>query len=552
MLSQSLYQPLRGGEIRLLTIRSQSNFTLENAYLRDNPYYVAISYCWGDVKDLCNVRVNDYEVQLRGHVYTMLRNLYHKYQVTRLWLDMVCIDQSNTEERNHQVGLMNQIYSQAQEVLIWLGPGSPNTDDAMSTLRYHKPGNLLKRNDLWTLLPLFRLEYWNRMWIVQEVGLARRLTIHCGLKSVDWTCLSYLEGSMPDSLPAKSLVSKITNCLALKLDRHRQAWKENGTSLSELLVTCRDCECSDPRDKVYALLGFAGDCAGNALQVDYSKSLFMVYDDVIRFHHARSLILDGSDERPNDTVQFSLLLQYLFRSPYQMEHSALQAMESPNPLSASLLVVTGSRAGTISEIGPTFSSSDLAAIPGLVSWRYHDLDSVVRVDSTASFACTGSLDRSLPTTSTSIARQATYAITSDPYYCFFRTDSGQVGIGPTNIRPGDAICQFSHSDVSASIRYSTPQKWTIVGGVFVSKYTPDQRRSKHEWSLRDWACFQLGPIYSSDTIDLCSKKSRILVYLDIFTLQSLTQYRRPFEAAISGVRVMPRLEYQDYSRFTGL
>src|SRR6202044_1762370 len=102
--------------------------------LRDNPYYVAISYCWGDVKDLCDVRVNDYEVQLRGHVYTMLRNLYHKYQVTRLWLDMVCIDQSNTEERNHQVGLMNQIYSQAQEVLIWLGPGSPNTDDAMSTL----------------------------------------------------------------------------------------------------------------------------------------------------------------------------------------------------------------------------------------------------------------------------------------------------------------------------------------------------------------------------------------------------------------------------------
>jgi hypothetical protein len=91
MLSKSLYQTLRGGETRLLTIRSQSNFTLENAYLRDNPYYVAISYCWGDVKDLCNVRVNDYEVPLRGHVYAMLSNLYHKYQVTRLWLDMVCM-----------------------------------------------------------------------------------------------------------------------------------------------------------------------------------------------------------------------------------------------------------------------------------------------------------------------------------------------------------------------------------------------------------------------------------------------------------------------------
>jgi hypothetical protein len=96
MLSQSLYQTLRGGEIRLLTIRSLSNFTLENAYLRDNPYYVAISYCWGDVKDLCNIRVNDYEVPLRGHVYVMLSNLYHKYQVTRLWLDMVCIYSQRT------------------------------------------------------------------------------------------------------------------------------------------------------------------------------------------------------------------------------------------------------------------------------------------------------------------------------------------------------------------------------------------------------------------------------------------------------------------------
>src|SRR4051812_23050540 len=103
MPSQSLYQTLRGGEIRLLTIRSQSNFTLENAYLRDNPYYIAISYCWGDDKDPRNVRINDYELPLRGHVCTMLSNLYHKHQATRLWLDMVCINQNDSYEKSEQV-----------------------------------------------------------------------------------------------------------------------------------------------------------------------------------------------------------------------------------------------------------------------------------------------------------------------------------------------------------------------------------------------------------------------------------------------------------------
>jgi hypothetical protein len=84
MLRQSLYKILRDGEIRLLTIHSQSNFTLENAYLRDNPRYIAISHRWGDFKDLYNVRVNDNEDQLPRHVNSMLSNLYHKHQMTRV------------------------------------------------------------------------------------------------------------------------------------------------------------------------------------------------------------------------------------------------------------------------------------------------------------------------------------------------------------------------------------------------------------------------------------------------------------------------------------
>ena len=88
---QSLYQILRDEEICLLTIHSQAHSTLENAYLKDDPPYVAISYCWGDAHDLCNVRVNGYLVSLRRQVSAMLGSLYHRHRATRVWLDMVCI-----------------------------------------------------------------------------------------------------------------------------------------------------------------------------------------------------------------------------------------------------------------------------------------------------------------------------------------------------------------------------------------------------------------------------------------------------------------------------
>ena len=143
MLRQSLYKILRDGEIRLLTIHSQSNFTLENAYLRDNPRYIAISHRWGDFKDLCNVRVNDNEDQLPRHVNSMLSNLYHKHQVTRVWLDMICINQKDPEEKSEQVPMMGEIYSRAAKVYAWLGEADPQIDcvfDVLQEFRDRKRG----------------------------------------------------------------------------------------------------------------------------------------------------------------------------------------------------------------------------------------------------------------------------------------------------------------------------------------------------------------------------------------------------------------------------
>jgi hypothetical protein len=252
----SLYQPLEGDEIRLLTIHSQSNFTLEKVCLRDGPKYDAISYCWGDAKDLCKVQINGYEAPLRRHVSAMLGSLYHNHRVTRVWLDMICINQDDPIERNEQVSKMGKIYSRSQTVYAWLGEADRETDcifdvllafrdevkeevlppdlDAAERLASHRElfreiylkraGCFPKRNESddeklheefnW-LRPLYARPYWGRLWIVQELILAKKVIICCGSKqinlhdiyglSLDWG--SFEQGfDNPEPKPSAALI----------------------------------------------------------------------------------------------------------------------------------------------------------------------------------------------------------------------------------------------------------------------------------------------------------------------------------------------------------
>jgi hypothetical protein len=64
----------------------------------------------------------------------MLSNLYHKHQVTRVWLDMICIHQQDIAERNHQVRQMGEFYKKAGRVITWLGQADEDSDLAMEDL----------------------------------------------------------------------------------------------------------------------------------------------------------------------------------------------------------------------------------------------------------------------------------------------------------------------------------------------------------------------------------------------------------------------------------
>ncbi|KAK5069398.1 hypothetical protein LTR51_008648 [Lithohypha guttulata] len=220
-------QDLRRGEIRLLTIRSQFDFALEKVSLEDGPHFVAVSYRWGDVNGLRDVQINDHNVKLRQHVCAMLNQLHRQHHMIRLWIDMICINQNDPDEKSEQVPLMGEIYSKAAKVYAWLGEADPETDlvfdvltefrdvrnvagfpaswDAAEQLSFHrqlfrdiyhgKAGSLPEKSDIdddmlhdefnW-LRPLYARPYWGRVWIVQELVLAKTVVICCGDKCINF------------------------------------------------------------------------------------------------------------------------------------------------------------------------------------------------------------------------------------------------------------------------------------------------------------------------------------------------------------------------------
>jgi hypothetical protein len=278
-------------------------------FLQD-PVYEALSYEWGD-KDA------DRELVLDGHAFRVRKNLWQALRNLRtgteraIWVDAICVDQTNLRERNHQVAQMSQIFSRAKNVLIWLGSDDEQNSaasvaiDAIKSRKYisWRPGDLLP-GQLWpTLADFLGHSYFGRLWIVQEVILAQRLQVHCESNSVEWSdferMCDHLCGILKNhgrTLPV------LQNSVAFKL-RERRRLRQKG-SLLPLLETCRYSLCRDPRDKIFGLLGLVddlrvcprtkaeelyldADLIDREIRADYLRSPFEIYEDMVRFQNYR-------------------------------------------------------------------------------------------------------------------------------------------------------------------------------------------------------------------------------------------------------------------------
>lgn len=273
--------------IRLLTLEpgdaSESIECTLQSYALDNNYpsYVALSYAWG-----AKERYND--IQINGSSFPVGHNLWHFLHQMRMqrqhvlfWIDAISIDQANIFEQNHQVQMMREIYTQACSVWIWLGEvdGYTSSDIAMRHLNTRlafsgKNVGLKRPLKLWHahqeegILELCQRQYWQRIWIVQEVLLATEVKILCGGLCIDSMKLQeLLEDVQAVAYKSPGERTVLSSPAAVIIGAKAQ-WNGQLQPLALLLERYRKQRSTDVRDKVYALHGLASD--SDAIAIDYN------------------------------------------------------------------------------------------------------------------------------------------------------------------------------------------------------------------------------------------------------------------------------------------
>ena len=305
-----LLQLLRGG--KGLAIEC----ILYQAYLDgdDTIPYDALSYTWGDMDKTSTVKVNGKSLEVTENLHSALQHLRSENMDRILWVDAICIDQSNEIERGHQVQQMCKTYSQAEEVVVWLGQATEATDvfmeslqrlDEYSSMHKHRHWDLAQWTTFWDLVPknpcfepheamnaLLWRPWFERVWILQEIANAKKASILCGTKSVraqTFALAPSLVGITPDRH-----CQAVLDIMPGRL-RENTWWTEN-RDLYNLLLKFSESEASDPRDKVYALLGISSDAQDtDNLRPNYTKGLQSVIHDTSSF-------LFGPSDTPCETM----------------------------------------------------------------------------------------------------------------------------------------------------------------------------------------------------------------------------------------------------------
>ena len=287
-------------QTRLLTIlpgRKQEpvRCTLRSVRLEGIESYEALSYAWGNPTFTRVILINETRFRVGENLFQALNHVRLPSSERVMWVDAICINQTDINERNLQVRQMSAIYSRAQLVMVWLGLETASSNAAFEFLRSTAAFNPPSREELindrgWdAFIELCERDYWKRVWIVQEICLAARIVIVCGSNQVPWKHISNLRKSILNLRAwerISSLEKEYLQSLPARIDQQRESRLKSGCMLWGLLENFQDSLCQDIHDKIYGLLGLSNDCSQSIL-IDYSKSVNELYKDVMWFYHEK-------------------------------------------------------------------------------------------------------------------------------------------------------------------------------------------------------------------------------------------------------------------------
>ncbi|KAK7959399.1 uncharacterized protein PG986_004253 [Apiospora aurea] len=234
--------------------------------------YEALSYTWadesGDATPCRTIQLGGRPFLITANCENALRRVRREFVARDVWVDAICIDQHNLGERGRQVRLMPKIYSGAQAVLIYVGEAADRS--ARLFFDIASGADLRPDGDAGRCIEsFFRRRYFQRIWVLQEVALARKAELICGDSRVPWLLFkTRLERCCPRIYARVPVL------------RFGHQTYTDPSQLLDMLELASQCRCQDPRDKVFALLGLLPYTLGRAVVPDYGRSVEQVYAEL--------------------------------------------------------------------------------------------------------------------------------------------------------------------------------------------------------------------------------------------------------------------------------
>lgn len=345
------YLPLDTGEIRclrLLPADSTNELYIEIKHCAlhsSSTLYSALSYTWGDPEPLHQIRISGAAdaLRVRDNCWRFMKYWQERNSIPTdwIWIDAICINQADDDEKSSQVRRMRDIFERAQQVLVWFGPLSEQVafsdfllrnQDLLYAGRYWYEADqwdglkVLHGSEWWqqavlwpssdpaarTLQNIVAADYWKRLWILQEVRFAKR---HCfimgeeifslrDMRSIDSLCqgmhrylLQQNLSTWPDKLECMTAVMDIVpaNSASTLHNREHDRLTHSVSHLENLfsnmfrpskplVQNLRDFkgqQCSNFRDRVYSLLSMSGN--NHMFEIDYQCSAWQLFEATLHY-----------------------------------------------------------------------------------------------------------------------------------------------------------------------------------------------------------------------------------------------------------------------------
>ncbi|KAE8161442.1 heterokaryon incompatibility protein-domain-containing protein [Aspergillus tamarii] len=311
-MSRYTYRPLAKGSTKIRLLRLLPNedkaarvecelieYTLTDSS-GQHPYE-ALSYVWGRGDEPQSILIGGRAFHVTRNLHAVLLRLRNHRVARLLWIDAICINQKDDQEKSHQIQLMRTIYGEAWRVIVWLGDEADQSSETLEAIRkaaedasvdllpqaysHERPD---REKYLSSSLALVQRPWFQRIWVLQEVALARDIIVMCGPVEINGYAfvsgLQSLEVLRTAHPKLQGLVQSAYHLIKDAVFRPSYRFDTRGTqSIGELIDMYHTRHASCLHDKVYALLGMCSDDPNTkALRPDYELPWNKVFERVIK------------------------------------------------------------------------------------------------------------------------------------------------------------------------------------------------------------------------------------------------------------------------------